>query len=404
MTGESHFFWIDTLCVPANESKAKSTALAMMEDTYRRASIVLVVDAGLKQLDSRVTSSFQLAISIASSRWWTRLWTLQEGAFAKALYFQLSDIAVSPVDVIQHSRELFSKVPDPPAWDVQSMLVKDALSEVEELSLPRMRMDSGRHILKQLSWRFTSRDADETICLAILLQLAVSEISQLEQDSKIRMKAFILMQRFFPSSVLFWHGFQEERFQEEGFRWAPYTFLSRTSGPSPYDNMFSSQWIAELPHVETAYADPQGLHMRSHGFRLDLRNCRQPNTNTPMQPTSDGYMMCLILDGQQQGVYRLTLIGRSTWSWGAIRNYQAPLFVILPCLIEVGNCGVLVSGSNVTGTVEGEIVCRHESRLAVYLAERHLGGEPYTQHRFDANVPGAIQAAALDMEQLWCVG
>ncbi|MCJ1377320.1 hypothetical protein MMC17_000414 [Xylographa soralifera] len=403
---ENSFFWIDTLCVPANAGKAKSTAIAMMEDIYRKATIVLVVDAGLKQLNSIVTSPFQIAISIASSRWWTRLWTLQEGVFAKALYFQLLDIAVSPVDVVQQSRELFSNTSDAPAWDIQTMLVKDALSEVEELSLRELRSDSGRHILKALSWRFTSRDADETICLAILLKLSISELSQLEEDPKTRMKAFILMQRFFSSSVLFGHGLHEERFEEEGFRWAPYSFLSRTSGPSAYNNMFSSQWIEELPHVEIAYADEQGLHIRSHGFRLDFRNCREPNTYTPMQAAFGGDMICLILEGQQQGVYRLMLTGRSTWSWDAIRTLQAPLFVILPRLIEAGNRssdGVLVSGSNMTGTAEGEIICRYENRLTVYLAERHLGGEPYIDHRFDANVPYAIQAAALDMEQQWCV-
>ena len=109
------FFWIDTLCVPAQEGEVKSIAIGMMERIYCEASIVLVIDAGLKSLESVITSPFQLAISIASSKWWTRLWTLQEGVFAQALYFQLSDDAVSPTDILQRSRELFSNSPNSPA-------------------------------------------------------------------------------------------------------------------------------------------------------------------------------------------------------------------------------------------------------------------------------------------------
>lgn len=113
--------------------------------------------------------------------------------------------------MIQRSREHLYNTTDVPAWDIQTMLVKTALSEVQELSLSRLRSDSGRHILQQVSWRFTSREADESICLAILLELSVSKLDQLEQDPQIRMKAFILMQRFFSSSVLFGHGSSEKR-------------------------------------------------------------------------------------------------------------------------------------------------------------------------------------------------
>ena len=400
------FFWIDTLCVPVQEGEVKSIAIGMMEHIYREACIVLVIDAGLKSLESAITSPFHLAISIVSSKWWTRLWTLQEGVFAQALYFQLSDDAVSPTDMLQRSRELFSNSSNSPAWDVQSMLVQDALSEVQNLSLSRLRKDSGRHILQHVSWRFTSREADEVICLAILLKLNVSKLNQLKQDPKVRMKAFILMQRFLPSSVLFGRGNFENRLEEEGFRWAPISFLGQTAGPSSYDNLFSDRWIDESPRVDTTHADEQGLHLRSHGFRLDFRNCmgtaRQTLTNTAF----DDQMTCLILEGPQQGVYSLGLMGRTSLSWEAILSWRIPLFVILPDLLEAGNRGlggVLVSGSGSTGAAGTEIVCRYESRISVYIQERHLTGEPYTECPFGADVPGAVQATALAIEQQWCV-
>ena len=392
----SVLFWIDTLCVPAKESEIKSIALAMMEDTYREASIVLVMDAGLKSLSTTTTPPFQLAISIAASKWWTRLWTLQEGVFAKALYFQCSDAALSPTDVVRRSHNRFSSLSSAPPWDMETMFVHDALSEVQELSLSKLRSNSGRHILDQVSWRFTTRQADETICLAILLKLPVSTLAQLEPDPRVRMRAFILMQGFFPTSVLFGRGKFEEHFEDEGFRWAPCSFLTRTAGPSAYENTFDPRWVGKEESVETSYADERGLHVQSFGFRLDVRNCTKENVKNPM--------VCLVLEGLQQGAYTLSLLGRITWdiclSWGK------QLFLILPRPLDVGSralVGVLASGLEESEGTESAITCRYEERVAIYLGERHLTGEPYTEYRMDANVPGAIQATVLDEKQKWCV-
>ena len=389
-------FWIDTLCVPAKESEIKSIALAMMEDTYREASIVLVIDAGLKSLSTTTTSPFQLAISIAASKWWTRLWTLQEGVFAKALYFQCFDTARSPADVIQRSHNHYSTLPGAPPWDMETMFVRDALSEMQELSLSKLRSNSGRHILDQVSWRFTTRQADETICLAILLKLSVSTLAQLDPDPRVRMRAFILMQRFFPTAVLFGRGNYEEHFEDEGFRWAPCSFLTRTAGPSAYENLFDPRWTGKEESVETAYADERGLHVQTFGFRLDLRNFGEKN---PKNPT-----VCLVLDGPQQGAYTLSLLGRNTWD--VVVSWGKPLFLILPRPLDVGSralAGVLVTKSEVLGGTESAIACRYEDRVAVYLGERHLTGDPYTEYLFGAGVPDAIQATVLDEKQEWCV-
>ena len=392
----SVLFWIDTLCVPAKESEIKSAALAMMEDTYREASIVLVVDAGLKSLPTTTTPPFQLAISMAASKWWTRLWTLQEGLFAKALYFQFSDAALSPTDVVQRSHNHFSNLPGVPPWDMETMFVRDALSEAQELSLSRLRSNSGRHVLDQVSWRFTTRQADETICLAILLELPVSTLAQLDPDPRVRMKAFILMQRFFPTSVLFGRGNPEEHFKDEGFRWAPCSFLTRTVGPSVYENMFDPRWIGKEDSVETAYADEEGLHVQSFGFQLDLRNCKAKPSKEPIA--------CLVLDGPQQGVYMLTLFGGETWD--VVNSWGRPLYLIVPRRLDGTSkalAGVLVSGLEGLGRTESAVVCRYEYRVTIYLLVRHFTGEPYTKYRLDAYFPDVIQATALDEEQKWCV-
>ena len=87
-------FWIDTLCVPAQECEEKRLAIASMALIYKEAEIVLVIDKDLGSIGSNGTV-LEISVRIATSSWWTRLWTLQEGAFAKELQFQLRGGAVS---------------------------------------------------------------------------------------------------------------------------------------------------------------------------------------------------------------------------------------------------------------------------------------------------------------------
>ena len=355
-TPQERLFWIDTLCVPAQDGEAKSIALAMMGAIYRAASLVLVIDANLVTIDLKTHSLPQIAFAIASSKWWTRLWTLQEGVFATALFFQLATVALSKEDIVRESQRRYSaeSAAPPSPWDMQTMLVSNVLSQIQEqLSLSKLRSNSGRQFLHNISWRFCSREEDEAICLAILLDLPVVEIARLPKDPVVRMKAFILMQRAFPTSVLFGNGVVQRHLSEEGFGWASRSFMGRTRGTTSTFTTVDVEWQYEEPTSENVtFADEKGLHVQSFGLQLDLKNCKGKEEG-PIQTEAK----CMITSGPDQGVYALKIVPDAE---GRVKRWQdiytwidkSP-FLILPRRMDQGTrslYAVLVSVAKASHT------------------------------------------------------
>jgi hypothetical protein len=69
-----------------------------------------------------------------------------------------------------------------------------------------MRMCHGVGILRGMRFRFTTRAADETICLAILLGFRkdwIQTLHRLPEDADLRMKLFLMMQKYVPREMLF---------------------------------------------------------------------------------------------------------------------------------------------------------------------------------------------------------
>jgi hypothetical protein len=86
------FFWLDTLCVPIT-GDYRRIAIGRMRRTYEYATKVLVLDSEL-EVASVKTSPVELLMRITCCGWMRRLWTLQEGALAKTLFFQFKERAV----------------------------------------------------------------------------------------------------------------------------------------------------------------------------------------------------------------------------------------------------------------------------------------------------------------------
>ena len=75
----------------AQDDEAQQAALSRMRTSYEAASIVLVLDSWLQTQRMQNYSDAEVLLKILTSLWNTRLWTLQEGALGKRLFFEFSD-------------------------------------------------------------------------------------------------------------------------------------------------------------------------------------------------------------------------------------------------------------------------------------------------------------------------
>ncbi|KFY20143.1 hypothetical protein V491_03953 [Pseudogymnoascus sp. VKM F-3775] len=102
-------FWVDTICVPPNAARlegAQLLALGLMPKTYEDATAVLVLDSWLLSSPCNGRSDIENIIRIFSSAWNSRLWTYQEGALAKVLYFQFEDTAYNLDEAARNMRKI----------------------------------------------------------------------------------------------------------------------------------------------------------------------------------------------------------------------------------------------------------------------------------------------------------
>ena len=97
--------WCDTLCCPVNSEEAHDMALRQMYRTYDQASAVLVLDPNLISHRVGGMGIDEACVRIATSRWMTRLWTLQEGALParkNKLWFQFRKTALPGRTLYDH--------------------------------------------------------------------------------------------------------------------------------------------------------------------------------------------------------------------------------------------------------------------------------------------------------------
>ena len=304
-------FWIDTLCVPKTN---KLPALQIMSKSYGLAAAVLVVDAGL-EMTSMTAHPQERLLRIRISTWMSRLWTLQEALFAQELYFQFAEAACTTGSILDdcctsdspmklrfrdlltpsNSRykkkliralgadsrhfdmlgkrdqmvswltEFDSKFPSDadkrlaryinchpmfdPVFKNNNVAVASLLDSQTENEDIHIRHPS--RTLSALKKRHTSRLEDEPYCLATLMGIQVLPILAVSPAN--RMKKLLTMIPQLPPTILFSH--QSPHYQEDGFRWAPTTFMNW--GAMPYDT----------EHMGRAF--DRGLRVSMPGLSLD---------------------------------------------------------------------------------------------------------------------------------------
>jgi hypothetical protein len=222
-------FWIDTICVPpdaANQEEAQNLALQMMRRTYEDATTVLVFDSWLRSDARTHRSDVENLMRIFSSSWNTRLWTYQEGALAKLLYFQFQD----GVYELDSGMERLNRTDDLVLNLTLKVNLNLRYTSLRGFWNSRLPLEDKLVALSNtLKYRSTSVVTDEALCLGSLLDLDVVKIAETEPLS--RMRKFWTMLPKVPISILKYSG---ETLSSAGLRWAPHSLLLAASNKDPY--------------------------------------------------------------------------------------------------------------------------------------------------------------------------
>jgi hypothetical protein len=207
-------FWIDTLCIPEIDDM-RHRAIGLMAQTYREAEAVLVIDSGLRDVSSRAPLEEKM-FHVVFSRWMQRLWTFQEAALAKKVYFEFSDALVSLDDL---RKKKFS-IPK----DLDDLVVGELLSGLFRAHRGLLGFSTFKFmdIYSILRKRTASKQSDETLAVSAVLNLDGFELASIS-DPDQRMETFLLRVGKLPADIIFLTGVS--RLEKPGFRWAPRSFM-----------------------------------------------------------------------------------------------------------------------------------------------------------------------------------
>ena len=247
-------FWLDTLCCPAASGPGKTTTLGMMKQIYENASHVLVLDQSLQAYNIEDMCMFEACARIFSSPWLRRLWTLQEGAFAKRLLIQFRDRHIALSEIFTSLRDAFKS-----EGCQDKELVYDLAPQYSAFSNyigDHANVDL-RRVSKALRFRSVSVATDEPLCLANLFGLNVN-LAKLETGRMERMWQLLTLSRRVPSRIVFFDG---PKMGRKGYRWAPSTLLGLEFRLESYTSNGLS---------ERATLKPNGLVVQFAGVLLSV--------------------------------------------------------------------------------------------------------------------------------------
>jgi len=249
------FFWLDTICCPPKDGDAQNLAIGMMRDTYEQANEVLVLDSFLLKQAAKPLNDAEVLLRINCSGWTGRLWTLQEGALARSLFFQFSD---GPYDLNEGLYRLDQNTDIVFQNTLQSSITKQFFEMrqfTESFASESVKLIA---LMKSLRFRCTSVLSDEPVCLATMLGLDTLRIVKAPSDKRMLLLWSLIKE--IPAEIIFLAG---EKLEVDGYRWAPRSFLRQ----SVKEN---TQNIKYVDHYEISNAQRgvRGLSVQFPGFAL----------------------------------------------------------------------------------------------------------------------------------------
>lgn len=240
---------------------------------YENASAVLILDEWLRQIPSTSPKPVILARTYQSN-WIKRLWTHQEGFFPKQLFVQFSDTAVKMETIYamagEYEKEMIPKsiyLQFPNVASVKFSLQYSTFKEEYEL----VRRDGNSWMLYKpladiMRLRRTSRQGDETKCLATILRFNLDPYSAIQdkpdaEAATKRMPIFLKEINTFNMGLIFNNW---ERLNVEGFGWAPRSLLSHRGGEN-YSEL-GAVWDSRTTEIQWNRGVAAGLPVQYPGF------------------------------------------------------------------------------------------------------------------------------------------
>ncbi|TLD23969.1 hypothetical protein PspLS_06410 [Pyricularia sp. CBS 133598] len=317
-----------------------------------------------------------LVRALLVSPWMRRLWTLQEGALARSLYFQLADGAVVVNELLFKlfdlskddmrycavSKDIMNEVPEPAhdwGWEKWTANIQ-RLSGLcrSSVSLAFLgRTDLGKSQLERLhnalEFRAVTVASDEPLCIATLLGLEMERIVKHVQRLDQRMARVweVYAERHegkVPSRLIF-HNIKPIRIP--GWRWAPRTLLRR-----------GEDWILQPPgwRMQTQHRDAEGEEVGQivpGGLLMAT-----PGADSVAQAEARARLLCCRGDKTKNKAVVEKGTGHA-WSYALIMN-EPPEPSAHGLLVEIGEA----RGSPDAGSVEAAALYVQNGRNVRVLA------------------------------------
>jgi hypothetical protein len=207
--GRITHFWMDAMCIPDN-SELKGKSIALMDQIYSNATVVMALDSMLQTLSLEDLSYESLTLHILLSDWNRRLWTFQEAKLAKNLTIALNGGWIS-------IRALYDAL-----WD----MINDGHGSPVTLSCADQLVCLTEHTTGLFEWlpllqfRSCSVSTDEPLVISVLTGLDIRSL--VYEDGEGRMAKFWALLGRVPSGLLF-HA--SPKLKIENYKWAPRSLI-----------------------------------------------------------------------------------------------------------------------------------------------------------------------------------
>ncbi|KAL3478323.1 hypothetical protein BJX99DRAFT_245633 [Aspergillus californicus] len=266
-------FWMDTLCIPVDDEDRKDKAIKNMRLVYSHAKAVLVLDEWLESMRSDAPP-LEIITRIYGSNWLKRLWTHQEGFLPPALWFQFADRSVEVRDITARLREQQSSLQATGIHISFPINAEMRLIHYVFAMAPGDAKDKWRRygpLSSAMSERQTSRLADETLCLATIIDIDLTPFLRLpsKPDGKAaqrRMEKFVETLGRFEMDVIFNNY---DRLEKRGYKWAPRSLLNLRTAELTRPEV--------LERISSPFEEVNGqlgLLARYHGFLVNFADGR----------------------------------------------------------------------------------------------------------------------------------